>query len=287
VADASAQRLRALGARLEQNAYDAPALFERLVLLCAAGDRAEACKLFGALAPFLGPAPATATLQDLVLGTRDAHHRPPVYSLGEIAVPNETLRAASRLGVEIAETLGIEPPVLLFDVRPEPRTPTYAVRLVNGFGLIVTSASSTEGGGATALLAHEIAHCALATGHPFLDEGLATFFERRHGRARRPAGTPARSLPSLRALLQPELELVLRQAADPDHVQRIYDRGAAFVEWALAERPPGRLTAFFRSAVFSLSRGTLAPDLERCFEIRLERLDRILEETPHATSDAV
>jgi hypothetical protein len=276
-----AARLEALRARLGRQPYDAPALCEELVVLAALRRHGPARAAFEQLLPFLGASEATAVLDDLSSG-RVAVHSPSglAYWLDELPPAEEGLvTAAEALVLEIAEVLAEPPPRVVFHIQRARRLAPHAVRVVNGFGLVVLHPEARDDAGSERpLLAHEIAHTALACGQLFLDEGLATYFERR-AEGRDPlAADPDRQLPPLATLLGPDLGRLLCRSPSESYIQRIYDHGARLFAWLLQHRREARLGPFFLRAVLGHSRGTLPAELERHFEVDLDALEAKLLE---------
>ena len=304
-----AARLEALRARLGRQPYDAPALCEELVVLAALRRHGPARAAFEQLLPFLGASEATAVLDDLSSGRVAVHSPsgqaywldeppPPELPVGETrcyskeprrvstdgeAAPNAghaaLVTAAEAFVLEIAEVLAEPPARVVFHIQRARRLAPHAVRVVNGFGLVVLPPEARDDAGSgRPLLAHEIAHTALACGQLFLDEGLATYFERRAEGRDLLAADPDRHLPPLAALLGPDLGRLLCRSPSESYIQRIYDHGARLFAWLLEHRRGARLGPFFLRAVLGHSRGTLPAELERYFEVDLDALEAALLE---------
>lgn len=269
-------RLETLRARLARRPYDAPALCEELVLLAALGKLDAARAAFDERLPFLGASAATAVLDDLASGRAVLHASGQAYWL-DAPPPPELVSRAEALLLATGQVLGELPPRVIFRVEPIRPLAPHAVRVVNGFGLVVLHADpSGLASGAGPLLAHEIAHTALACGHPFLDEGLATWFERREQGRDPLAAEPDLELPPLASLLRPDVDRLLCRTPSERYVQRVYDQGARMFAWLMTQRPEVPLAPFFLRAILGRSRGNLPHELERYFSVRLGELERAL-----------
>jgi hypothetical protein len=273
------RRLGATELALAANPYDARTVFERVLLLCVLGLYEDARRLLKQLQPFLAVSAGTARLAELTRGDRQVRRLSGCYVLDAAEPSAARLETVGVLATDIARSLGVDAPIVVLLLGGARLVSAHATRFVDGFGIVSIPSAEFEGGNAVPLLAHELTHLTLACGHPFLDEGLATYFQRRAAPGSA-APLPVESLPSLRALLQPEAGRVLREAGSG--VQALYDYGAEVIRCLVRTHSTRELGAFLKDCVFSLSAGTLIRDFEARFETSLEDLERtIRKEASH------
>lgn len=179
-------RTQQLEERLSRDPYDFSALFEKMIAMSAMHQRDSAVDLYAKLSPLLGISQASLLLKTVVHDATPVILGNGIYAYIQSSIDDSSdnktvystlVRSCPPIVQSVAKFLGCPTAGILM---VDGSNYAHSHQLTNGFGIVALSQDSlaflpSNDALLKSEVAHEVAHCVLSSGHPFLDEGLATF----------------------------------------------------------------------------------------------------------------
>ena len=264
---------------LSENPYSLSDMILRMGLYRVAGDQQKAEADFNHLYPMLGNDEVVSILSEVVSGKLAIEHHDNIFYLGEAVILNQQERAEiTACAAKVAGIFDAPTPVLFIYIHAAKDSPPYAIRLCNGAGLICLP----KGKLSRQVLAHEIAHCVLASGHHFFDEALAYYSEILL--TGNPLAIDSDYQPTLRQCIQ--LDSV-DQLSDFDDVEvpTFYALGAQWVAWIIDTAGVQKLNDFYFRLPLVKAQNNLSEAYERHFGVSISAFDSLRDQNQNEEVD--
>lgn len=254
-------------------------LFTEFMKQCATKHFDDAEKTFSQLYPLLGNEELLTLFSSLLNGTDVQQKSDDIFLIGNNdKVTAEQILALVLCVSNVAKLLVTHPPTVLVNLTETPKSPPFAIRLCNGSGVIYlpTYHMSSD------VIAHEVTHCIVATGHHFFDEAIAYFVESTISHS-----FPEFSddLPSLRQCFQLR-DIHQLEGVEPVLVDAYYHKGVKFISLLFDLSSGEKIISFYQQLPLMLARKTLEIDFQNYFKIDIDECEKLMNSQESNTLSA-
>jgi hypothetical protein len=223
-------------------------------------DQNTAEQTFAKILPFIGEPETTNLFYKCLTGQTLLIEQEGFYWVSD-KIGSEWNNKIASIAKEVTSVFQSEMPVILFVFHTDVNYPPYSVSLFQGAGVIFLPPIDC----APNVIAHEVAHCIMTSGHNFLDESLAYWIEEKF--LHEEDSKKESLLPISQCLNMPEIEQL--NGFSEDEILRVYKDGARFINSLIDQVGVKKLKHIYSRIPLWIACDNLKEELEKYHDISL------------------